>query len=165
MAAGGRTHRSEQFIDVTGAGTDEGALAEEAAAGDGNRTPTTGEPGLRDSVTIRGLRARGRHGWFAFEQEEGQTFVVDVELFTDTTVAAASDDFYDAVDYGAVIPAVLAVVEGEPLALIETLAQRIADACLADPRVGRVAVTVHKPEAPVVAVFDDIAVSIVRDRE
>jgi 7,8-dihydroneopterin aldolase/epimerase/oxygenase len=123
-----------------------------------------GRGGLTDSVSIRGLRGRGRHGWFAFEQEEGQTFVVDVELFVDTTVAAASDDLADAVDYASVAFAVLAVVEGEPLALIETLAQRIADVCLADARVGRVAVTVHKPEAPVAAVFDDIAVSIVRDR-
>ena len=42
-----------------------------------------------------------------------------------------------------------ALVEGEPVRLVETLAQRIADECLRDPRVTSVTVTVHKPQAPV----------------
>ena len=51
------------------------------------------------------------------------------------------------------------VVAGEPVKLIETLAQRIADVCLADPRVEQVEVTVHKPEAPMTVGFDDVEVS------
>jgi 7,8-dihydroneopterin aldolase/epimerase/oxygenase len=116
-----------------------------------------------DVVSIQGLRARGRHGVFAFEQAEGQIFAVDVDLYLDTAPAAASDELADTLDYGSVATAVLAVVEGEPVALIETLAQRIADRCLEDDRVRRVRVRVHKPDAPVAAVFDDISVTIVRD--
>ncbi len=118
----------------------------------------------RDTVRLVGLRGVGRHGWFEEERLTGQEFVVDVELSFDTRPAAASDDLVDTVDYGAVAGAVLAVVEGEPVRLIETLVQRIADACLLDERVDRVAVTVHKPQAPLTVPFDDVTVSIVRSR-
>jgi 7,8-dihydroneopterin aldolase/epimerase/oxygenase len=117
-----------------------------------------------DVVALRGLRGQGRHGWFDFEQEQGQEFVVDVELSFDTSVAARSDDLADTVDYGSVAGAVLAVVEGEPVRLIETLAQRIADACLADSRAAAVTVTVHKPAAPIAVAFSDVTVTIVRRR-
>jgi 7,8-dihydroneopterin aldolase/epimerase/oxygenase len=117
-----------------------------------------------DRVALLGLRGRGRHGWFAHETENGQLFQVDVVLHLDTRPAAASDDLVDTVDYGEVGRAVLAVVEGEPVRLIETLAQRVADACLVDPRVEVVEVVVHKPEAPMAVPFDDIEVRIVRGR-
>jgi dihydroneopterin aldolase len=117
-----------------------------------------------DTVGLRGLRGVGRHGWFAYEREQGQEFVVDVELTFDTSPAAASDDLADTVDYGAIGDAVLAVVEGEPVRLIETLAQRIADACLRDERIQQVRVTVHKPQAPLTVAFDDVTVSIARGR-
>jgi 7,8-dihydroneopterin aldolase/epimerase/oxygenase len=56
------------------------------------------------------------------------------------------------------------VVEGEPVDLIETLAQRIADAVLAYPLVHVVAVTVHKPSAPITVPFADVSVTIRRSR-
>lgn len=117
-----------------------------------------------DSVSITGLRATGRHGWFDYEQAEGQEFVVDVQLWFDLSAPAASDDLADTVDYGAIGSAVVAVIEGEPVRLIEKLAQLVADACLADPRVGRVQVVVHKPQAPLTVTFDDVTVTITRSR-
>lgn len=118
----------------------------------------------RDRIVLAGLRGSGRHGIFAFEREGGQEFVVDVALTVDLGAAAASDDLADTVDYGDLAQQLLAVVEGEPVRLLETLAARLADVCLAQPRVERVEVTVHKPEAPVPAVFDDVAVTVIRDR-
>jgi dihydroneopterin aldolase len=117
-----------------------------------------------DTVTLRGLRARGRHGWFDYEQAEGQEFVVDVELSFDTSPAAASDDLSDTIDSGSIGSSVVGVVEGEPVRLIETLVQRIADVCLVDTRVEQVRVTVHKPQAPLTVAFDDVTVSITRGR-
>ena len=58
----------------------------------------------------------------------------------------------------------LSVIEGEPVRLVETLAQRIADACLTDARVQLVEVVVHKPEAPMPVAFRDVEVRIVRSR-
>jgi dihydroneopterin aldolase len=118
-----------------------------------------------DRIALRGLRGRGRHGVFDHEREQGQEFVVDVELCLDTRAAAASDDLRATVDYGRLAADVVAVVEGEPAALIETLAQRIADRCLADARVGEATVTVHKPQAPVQVPFDDVTVTITRRHE
>jgi dihydroneopterin aldolase len=117
-----------------------------------------------DTVALLGLRARGRHGWFEHETRDGQTFVVDVVLHVDTRPAAASDDLADTVDYSVVAANVIALIEGTPRKLVETLAQHIAAACLADPRVGAVEVVVHKPEAPLDVAFDDVQVRIVRSR-
>jgi dihydroneopterin aldolase len=119
---------------------------------------------VTDRIVLRGLRAVGHHGVYAGEREKGQPFVVDVVLEVDTGPAAASDEVTDTVHYGELAARVVAVVEGEPVNLIETLAQRIADVCLDDDRVAAVEVTVHKPEAPVGVEFSDVAVSIVRRR-
>ncbi len=115
-----------------------------------------------DRVALLGLRGRGRHGWFDWEREQGQEFAVDVELTLDTRPAAASDDLADTVDYGSLGADVVALVEGEPMRLVETLADRIARRCLSDPRVLSVTVTVHKPQAPMPVAFDDVAVTITR---
>jgi 7,8-dihydroneopterin aldolase/epimerase/oxygenase len=115
-----------------------------------------------DRVALHGLRARGHHGVFAREREEGQPFVVDLVLGLDTRAAAADDDLTKTVHYGVVAEQVTAVVAGEPCALLETLAQRIADRCLAHAPVREVTVTVHKPQAPIAVPFDDVAVTITR---
>jgi dihydroneopterin aldolase len=119
---------------------------------------------VSDRIVLRGLRAIGHHGVYAEERASGQPFVVDVVLEVDTSAAATSDDVADTVHYGELAARVVAVIEGEPVNLIEVLAQRIADVCLADDRVEAVEVTVHKPEAPVGVQFDDVAVSILRRR-
>jgi dihydroneopterin aldolase len=119
---------------------------------------------VTDRIVVRGLRARGHHGVLPEERAAGQTFLVDLVLHVDTRPAAASDDVTDTVHYGEVAAEVVAIVEGEPVNLIETLADRIAVMCLQWSLVESVEVTVHKPEAPVGVPFDDVAVTIVRDR-
>jgi dihydroneopterin aldolase len=117
-----------------------------------------------DRVTLRGLSVRGHHGVFAHERENGQTFVVDLALGLDMQPAAADDDLTKTVHYGVLAEQVAAVVSGEPVDLIETLAQRIADTCLSFPVVEEVEVTVHKPDAPITVPFDDVTVTITRSR-
>ena len=117
---------------------------------------------MMDRIEVRGVTAVGRHGVYAAERARGQRFAVDVVLSVDTAPAAASDDLADTVDYGALARRVAAVLEGPPVALLETLAQRVADECLADPRVGAVQVTVHKPDAPLDVTVADVAVTLAR---
>jgi dihydroneopterin aldolase len=117
-----------------------------------------------DRISLRGLTVRGHHGVFDFERREGQDFVIDADLELDLRPAAASDEVTDTVHYGELAEALAAVVAGEPVNLIETLAQRLADACLADPRVRAATVTVHKPQAPIPLQFADVAVVIRRER-
>ena len=78
--------------------------------------------------------------------------------------AAASDDLRDTVDYGSLVAAVKAAVEADPVDLIETLAQRLADVCLRDARVEWARITVHKPDAPIEATFGDVTLTITRER-
>ncbi|SES18447.1 dihydroneopterin aldolase [Streptomyces sp. yr375] len=117
-----------------------------------------------DRVALRGLRARGYHGVFPKEREEGQTFIVDLVMGLDTRPAAADDDLAKTVHYGIVAEEVVAVVQGDPVDLVETLAERIAQACLKHEGVQEVEVCVHKPDAPITVPFDDVTVTITRSR-
>ena len=111
-------------------------------------------------ITLNGLKARGFHGVFDFERQNGQDFVVDVVLELDLSKAAATDDVTDTVHYGELAGQLVAVVTGEPVNLIETLAARLLDVCLADDRVAAAEVTVHKPQAPIPHEFADVAVTV-----
>ncbi len=117
-----------------------------------------------DRIRVTGLVAFGRHGVLAEERERGQRFVVDASLTLDTRAAAASGDLAETVDYGVLARRLADVVEGEPVDLLETLAARLVDVCLADPRVEQAEVTVHKPTAPMPVPVDDVSVTIVRRR-
>lgn len=118
-----------------------------------------------DRISITGLRVRGRHGVYEDERAAGQEFLVDATLWVDTAPAAAADDLTMTVDYGAMAGRLAQIVAGEPVALIETLASRLAAACLADAAVQDVEITVHKPQAPLRLPISDIAVTIRRSRE
>ena len=117
-----------------------------------------------DRITITGLSAHAHHGVYGWEKERGQTFVVDAVLELDTAPAAAGDDLARTVNYAELAQRLHAVLTGEPVDLLETLAQRLADVCLADPLVDAVEITVHKPDAELGVPFDDVTVTIHRRR-
>ncbi len=117
-----------------------------------------------DEITLTGLTVFGYHGVFDFERRQGQEFTIDLILHVPLAAAAASDDVADTVHYGELADRVAAIVAGEPVNLIETLAQRIADAVLDDARVAAVTVTVHKPHAPIEQTFADVSVTVRRGR-
>ena len=119
---------------------------------------------MSDQIALRGVRAFGYHGVLPEERRDGQPFVVDVVLSVDTRFAAASDDLADTVDYGGLAQRLAGIVEGDPVNLIETLAQRLADVGLESERVAAVEVIVHKPEAPTGVAVDDVTITITRDR-
>ncbi|MDU0314198.1 2-amino-4-hydroxy-6-hydroxymethyldihydropteridine diphosphokinase [Phycicoccus sp. M110.8] len=119
---------------------------------------------MSDQIVLKGISARGHHGVLDFEKRDGQVFVVDVTMDVDLAPAGSSDDLADTVNYAEVAADVVALVEGEPLDLIEALAARIADRVLARPLVEAVEVTVHKPEAPVGVPFTDVQVVVSRER-
>lgn len=119
---------------------------------------------MSDRILLAGLRVRGLHGVLDAERRDGQDFVVDAELEIDTRAAAATDTLTETVDYAELAQRLAAGVAGPPVDLIETLAARLADVCLADPRVEAVTLTVHKPQAPIGLAFADVSVAIRRIR-
>ena len=99
-----------------------------------------------DRILLEGMVFHGRHGTLPAERELGQPFVVDVELRLDLRPAGLSDDLAQTVDYGEVHRQVKEIVEGPPVNLTETVAERIAAAVLEDhPAVNAVRVKVAKP--------------------
>lgn len=118
----------------------------------------------RDLVALRGVAGFGHHGVFDTEREQGQRFLADVVCTLDLAPAAETDDLERTVDYGVLAADVVADIEGEPLDLIEALADRIARTCLRRPAVRSVEVTVHKPDAPMPVPVADVAVTLTRSK-
>jgi dihydroneopterin aldolase len=120
-----------------------------------------------DRILLEGMVFHGRHGTLPAERELGQPFVVDVELRLSLRSAGLSDDLSRTVDYGEVHRRAREIVEGPPVNLTETLAERIAAAVLEEhPPVGAVRVKVAKPHVKLGStVFAGSAVEILRYRD
>jgi dihydropteroate synthase len=148
---GVRAHDVRSTVDAIAVweATGRPAIARPTVAGEGTGT-----------ITLTGLTARGHHGVYDFERAGGQDFVVDVTLELDLAVPARTDDVSDTVHYGELADRLVGIVTGEPVNLIETLAGRLLDACLAAPLVRAATVTVHKPQAPIAHPFADVAVTV-----
>lgn len=133
------------------------------AGSPGDATPGDAA-GAVDRIRISGISATGYHGVFEHERRDGQTFVADVVLHVDTRPAAAEDRLDLTVDYGGVASDVAAVLAGEPVDLIETVAERVAAVVLENAAVAAVEVVLHKPQAPIPVPFADVTVEIHRSR-
>ena len=119
-----------------------------------------------DDVFLEGLRFYAYHGVNPEERAQGQRFTVDVSLSGDLGDAGRTDDLARTINYSAAYKRVRAIVEGPPRDLIETVAEEIAAALLADfPLADSVSVTVRKPEVALKgAILDAAGVRIRRVR-
>ena len=99
-----------------------------------------------DTLFIRGLRFKGKHGVGKEERKRAQEFQVDVEISCDTLRAARSDELADTIDYVPIRDRVQEVIEGPSHKLIERLAEIIADKILKDTRVRHVKITIQKTQ-------------------
>lgn len=118
-----------------------------------------------DCVEIRGLRVEAVHGVAEAERRSPQPFEVDLDLYLAAPgLAAASDDLSATADYAAAIEAAAQVLEGAPRHLLETLAEDVASAVLADPHLSGVTVWVRKLRPPVARDLRTSAVRITRHR-
>lgn len=120
---------------------------------------------MSDTIFVTGLLVHAHHGVMEHEEKVGQRFVIDLELELDLVTAAASDRLADTVSYSSVVEVATHAFTGKNFRLVEAAAGSVADALLsAFPRAAAVKVTVHKPHAPVAAIFTDVGVSILRRR-
>lgn len=120
---------------------------------------------MNDRIFIKGLSLHAYHGVMAYEAKVGQTFTIDLDLDIDLSDAARSDKVKDTVSYDQVATCASEAFCAQPFKLIEAAANRVADAILkAFPRVRSIAVTIHKPHAPIAATFSDVGVTIARGR-
>jgi len=120
---------------------------------------------MSDAIFIKGLLIHAHHGVMPHEEKVGQRFVVDLELAIDLAHAAASDKLVDTVSYSSIVEAATQAFTARSYRLVEAAAGAIADAVLASfAQVASVRVTVHKPHAPIAAIFNDVGVTILRSR-
>ncbi|NBX70362.1 MAG: dihydroneopterin aldolase [Actinobacteria bacterium] len=114
---------------------------------------------MTDLITLKGLRGFGYHGVLEHERRDGQEFMVDVEVTTDFSVAAKTDQLDATLNYALIADLVFAKITGPAFNLIESLADSIGEQILNMPNVISVEVTVHKPFAPIEVEFDDVSVT------
>jgi dihydroneopterin aldolase len=120
---------------------------------------------MTDTIFVKGLVLHAYHGLLPHEAAVGQRFVIDIELTLDLAAASRSDRLGDTVSYVDVVAKAGAAFCAEPRKLIEAAAGAICDALLKEfPTVGEVRVVIHKPHAPISAIFDDVGVSLLRRR-
>lgn len=98
-----------------------------------------------DRITLKGVRAYGRHGSEPEERERRQPFDVDVTVEIDLRAAGSTDDLTQTMDYSGLQARLVRVVATTSYALIERLATDLLDVVFDDPRVSRAEVTVSKP--------------------
>jgi dihydroneopterin aldolase len=121
---------------------------------------------MTDRIFINGLSLHAYHGVMPYEGKVGQTFTIDLDIEIDLSAAARSDKVVDTVSYDKVVECVSAAFCAQKFRLIETAAGSVADAVLAKfSRIQAVAVTIHKPHAPIAATFSDVGVTLTRARQ
>ena len=120
---------------------------------------------MNDQIYIKGLVIHAFHGVMPHEAKVGQSFTIDMMLDIDLSTAARSDKVADTVSYDQVVEVAKKAFLNQRLRLIEAAAGKIADAVLAAfPKVKAIAVTIHKPHAPIAATFDNVGITLTRKR-
>jgi 7,8-dihydroneopterin aldolase/epimerase/oxygenase len=121
---------------------------------------------MSDTIFIKGILIHARHGVMEHESEVGQRFVIDLELDTDLSESSRTDRLSDTVSYSNVVTTATSAFKDTNYRLLERAAGAVADAILAAfPRIRAVKVTVHKPHAPIAAIFEDVGVVLTRTRQ
>lgn len=122
---------------------------------------------MTQKIRINGLRVYGYHGVLEHERQEGQYFIVDATIKVDADRASATDDISNTVSYAELAHLISENVRNNPVNLLETLAQRLADEVLfaASPWASKVKITVSKPDAPIDLYFETVSVSAKAKRD
>ena len=120
---------------------------------------------MSDTIFITGIVIHARHGVMDHETEVGQRFIIDLELSIDLSESAHTDRLSDTVSYASVVATATAAFKDTNYKLLERAAGAVSDAIFAAfPRIDAVKVTVHKPHAPIAAIFEDVGVVLTRKR-
>jgi len=103
-------------------------------------------------IFLRDMTVEARVGVHRFEREGPQRLSIDVTLFVVRDGARGSDRLAEVLNYERIAEAIRALCAGAHIALLETVAERICAACLAEAQVLGARVSVAKPD-----IFPDVA--------
>jgi dihydroneopterin aldolase len=113
-------------------------------------------------VKVKNLLLPASIGIYEHEKQHRQRVRINVALDVADPGSFASEDFAKVLNYETIVGGVRAIIAAGHIELVETLAERIAALCLADPRAVRVTVAVEKLDAYCEA--ESVGVSIIRER-
>lgn len=118
-----------------------------------------------DKIIIKGLKVFAYHGVNKEEKINGQFFILDITAYKDLKQAGQTDNIDDTVSYAKILKTAIRVMNEDKYDLIEKVAQRVADQILFEfAEINSVDICLKKPQAPIKAQFDYVAVKISRDR-
>lgn len=129
----------------------------------GKMTSNEEDEGELGKIFIRDLLLRCVIGINEFERKEKQDVVVNVEIWSDLTSAAKTDNIKETVDYKEINKNIIKLVENSKFFLVEALAENVAQVCMRNQQVRKVRVTVEKPGA--LRFARSVGVEIVRKRK
>lgn len=113
---------------------------------------------MSEAIELTGITEYGCHGVYPEEKLNKQLFVVDLQL---QLLSLTRNDFIEnTVDYAQLVDSVRSLISDQKFDLIETLAESIADHCLANKLVANVVVKLHKPAAAKSLGIDDVSVVV-----
>lgn len=119
-----------------------------------------------DKIYIKGLELFAYHGVNPEEKRDGQTFLLDVTLHADLSRPRQTDNLDDTINYAAVRKTIQRAFTAQSCDLIERAAQAVCEAILNEhPKVEKVGLLLKKPEAPMNAKFDYVAVETELSRQ
>jgi D-erythro-7,8-dihydroneopterin triphosphate epimerase len=98
-------------------------------------------------IRIKNLTFKTIVGVNAWEREEAQEVVINIEIEFDGRKAAETDSLDETVDYKKIKKRILEDIESSKCFLLESLGQRILNKLLEDGRILRATVEVDKPKA------------------
>ncbi|AVQ34104.1 dihydroneopterin aldolase [Staphylococcus muscae] len=118
---------------------------------------------MNDKIFLQGLEFYAYHGALPAENDIGQIFTVDIEMKVDLEAAGHSDRVEDTVHYGEVYEDVKAIMESDPVNLLEHLAERIAKRINSHyNRVMETKVRITKKNPPIPGYYQGVGIEIVR---
>jgi 7,8-dihydroneopterin aldolase/epimerase/oxygenase len=100
-----------------------------------------------DKVHIKGLTIQTTIGFFAWEKEIKQTLVIDLAMGWDISAAAKDDELTKTLDYADISVAIERFANENPVDLIETLAERLAQYLRTEYHIPWVSLFIGKPGA------------------
>lgn len=119
-----------------------------------------------DKIIVKDLKLFCYHGVNPEEKVDGQNFIFDIEAFMNLDLPCKTDNVNDTVSYAKIIKTVRRVAQSEKNDLLEYVSQRVADALFEEfEKIEKLVITLKKPEAPIKADFDYVAVQIERTRK
>lgn len=121
---------------------------------------------MMDKIIIKGLQIFAYHGVNPEEKVNGQNFVLDIVAYKDLKKAGATDNLDDTVSYAKILKMALRVFNEDKYDLLEKVAQRVAEQIFLEfEPINKVDICLKKPDAPIKAEFEYVAIEISRTRE